>query len=107
MNLELLIPLFALATWMSALYAENKFRYFYERRDARVMARTSKGLRRAIILLNRELKYVGLGLLWAGLSLGVVLSDGMQNALSIAAYVVGTVGLGIYVVSRLWPFLSK
>lgn len=106
MSEGLLIVLFALATWMSALYAENKFRYFYQRKDAASLARSAKGLRRTIISRNLQLKYWGLGLLWAGFSVGLILSDVVQNPLSIVAYGIGLLGLTIYVLSRLWPFLS-
>lgn len=107
MNQAVLIPLFALATWMLALYADNKFRYFYEGKDAETLARRATGLRRILILRNQNLKYVGLGLLWAGFSLGTVLANGTGNIISFAAYAVGIVGLSIYVLSRMWPFLSR
>jgi hypothetical protein len=107
MNQEILIPLFALATWVSALYSENKFRYFYEGKNAEALARRTAGLRHFLIRRNRFLKWVGLGLLWAGFSLGSVLANGTGNMISTAAYAVGMIGLLTYVASRLWPLLAR
>lgn len=107
MNQAVLIPLFALATWILALYADNKFRYFYEGKDAEALARRTTGWKRMLILRNRDLKYLGLGLLWAGFSIGTVLANGASNIISIAAYGAGIVGLSIYIASRMWPFLAR
>lgn len=107
MNQVLLIPLFAFAIWMIALYADNKFRHFYRDKCAVALARDVTGIKRFIILRNQELKYLGLGLLWAGFSIGTVLANGSQGTVSHAAYALGVLGLLIYVVSRIWPFLSK
>lgn len=110
MSQAVLIPLFALATWMLALYADNKFRYFYEGKDAKKLASRTKGLRRTIILRNREMKYLGLGALWAGFSVGTVLENDNKHLISTAAYAaysVGLLGLIVYITSRMWPFLSR
>lgn len=107
MTEALLLPLFALTLWMSAIYADNKFRYFYEGKDFHALGRKSRGLRRFIILRNQQLKYVGLGTLWAGFSLGAVTAASPQATLSTTSYVIGVLGLLVYVVSRVWPFLAR
>ena len=107
MNSTALIPFLALAIWMFALYSENKFSFFYKGKDPVRIARNVSGFRRWLILKNRQLRYLGLGLMWVGLSLGTVLSDGRINALSSVAYALGIAGLATYVLSRLWPFLMK
>lgn len=107
MNQAIMTPLFALALWMLALYADNKFRYFYEGKDAEALARRTTGLTRFLILQNRALKLGGLGLLWAGFSLGTVLANGTGNAMSTVFYVIGIFGLFVYIASRMWPFLAR
>ena len=107
MSQAVFIPLFALALWMTAFYADNKFRHFYNRKEAMERAGDETGIKRFIILRNQELKYLGLGLLWAGFSIGWVLANGNSDTISQAAYAFGVFGLLVYMISRIWPFLSK
>lgn len=101
------IALFALSIWIIALYADSKFRHFYDNRKAKDLAHNVTGIKRLVILRNQELKYIGLGLLWAGFSVGTVLTDGSYDTVSQAAYALGVLGLFIFMVSRIWPFLSE
>jgi len=106
MNYSIFLPFSALAIWLLAIYAENKFRYIYEDKNAACAAKKTNGLRRFIILRNRSLKYIGLFMLWIGFNTGAVLSDGNYSSISIFAYSFGLLGTIFYVVSRLWPFMS-
>jgi hypothetical protein len=106
MDQAILVPLFALAIWLLASYADSKFRYYYEGKDAEVMARQTTGIKRFLISQNRTLRLVGLGMLWAGFSVATVLENGSANTMSMMAYGMGAVGLIVYIVSRMWPFLT-
>lgn len=106
MKLEVMLPLFALCVWLLLIYAENKFAYFYERKNYRKIAHGQRGWKRFLIDRNIELKYVGLGLLWVGFSLGMVLTDREISLIPTFCYGVGIAGLTIYVISRLWLFVG-
>lgn len=97
----------ALVILVIAFGTEGKFSFFYQGKDTKKLAQTTKGLSRFVIHRNRELKYFGLALMWAGYSFGPSLLDQGPSWRTVAPYV--TVGLGffIYLLSRLWPILGK
>ncbi len=107
MSQVVLIPLFAISLWMIALDNDHKFRHFYDNKKTADIARDVTGIRRFIALRNKELKFLGLGLLWAGFSIGSVLAGESYGTAPQATYALGVLGLLIYIISRLWPFLSK
>lgn len=107
MNQGILIPLFALFVWMIAIFAENKFSYFYEDKNAEDYAIGQSGWRKFLIIHNVVIKYIGLVMLWFGFSIASIMSDGRQGIVSLIFYIFGIFGLMVYVVSRIWPFVRQ
>ena len=107
MNSIIILPLLALGIWMSALYTDSKFEYLYKGKNEKLLARGQRRWKRFLILHNKALKYLGLSLLWLGSSIAIVLTNNDLTMLPIIGYCIGLMGLFLYILSSIWPFIGR
>jgi hypothetical protein len=79
----------------------------YKGKDEKELAMAQTGWRKFLILRYKTLKYIGLGLLWLGSSIAIVITNGSLTMLPIIGYGLGLFGLLIYILSSIWPFVAK
>ena len=107
MEAVLLALLFGAALWMADLYNANKFRHFYPKLTKDLLPKGAPRWKKVWVYRNQALKYVGLTVIWAGITLGSYFPGSGDIAEVNPFYAVGFLGLALYIGSRLWPTLVE
>lgn len=99
--------LFGTGLWLADLYGASKFRHFYPNLTPDLLPKAAPPWKRVWVYRNQAIKYLGLAVLWAGVTLSNYFPGSEKIAKLNPFYVAGFLGLAVYIGSRIWPTLVK